>query len=332
MADLGLTSADILKAMSDLGGTGYAALTSGTDFNRHVDCMNAGLRRFYYLSRSNGRIWSFLTPRTKITLSVSGSASGAGFSITYAAGTGLTTLTLATAATGIFTEHMAGGVITFATTSNEYPIAGYTSEKVITITGDADAETGTFAVTEYGVFDLPTDCQGVLGRLNFWGETTYYQPLIRVGENRIRELRTGIDTPARPQYFATRFKTAAASAGQAWELLVYPRPDAAYTLEYLKVLHPTALTGTGTEYVPGGAAHSETILESCLAVFEQRYMGGPGVHSQAFAEALSRSIALDDEQNMPDFLGSPDTGDADCWGEGKHDHGGYHVTYNGSVP
>ena len=49
--------------------------------------------------------------------------------------------------------------------------------------------------------------------------------------------------------------------------------------------------------------HSETILESCLAIAEQRLENSSGIHTQKFQERLAASCAMDRQLQTPDTMG-----------------------------
>ena len=46
--------------------------------------------------------------------------------------------------------------------------------------------------------------------------------------------------------------------------------------------------------------HAETILESCLAIAEQRMENQSGIHSQKFVERLTASVAHDKQYYTPE--------------------------------
>ena len=79
---------------------------------------------------------------------------------------------------------------------------------------------------------------------------------------------------------------------QRFELRFYPEADQAYTVTLCYTILGDALTNA-TPYVRGGAAHAETIIESCLAIAETRQHNQIGLHQQLFRERLKASIAHD---------------------------------------
>lgn len=78
-------------------------------------------------------------------------------------------------------------------------------------------------------------------------------------------------------------------------LVVWPTPDAAYTLKFHYSIIPEMLTGN-LPYAYGGTEHAETLLLSCLSVAEERaedLRPQDRVHGPAFMVALRGSISRD---------------------------------------
>jgi hypothetical protein len=92
------------------------------------------------------------------------------------------------------------------------------------------------------------------------------------------------------------------TASTAYELLLSPTPDAAYSLHYHYRVAIPALDSTNTT-PPGGEAHGELYIESCLAAAEQRLHGEMGLHSARFMECLTASVLHDRKVSCPDTLG-----------------------------
>ncbi len=89
--------------------------------------------------------------------------------------------------------------------------------------------------------------------------------------------------------------------GQRFQLYVWPTADADYGLSFTYYVNPDALTDSFPHHM-GGMAHGETVLESCLAVAEQRLDDKSNVHSMKFRERLAASVSLD-RRSKPQSLG-----------------------------
>jgi hypothetical protein len=150
---------------------------------------------------------------------------------------------------------------------------------------------------------LPDDFGGIDGPLTYATADACNIEIPIVPEVRLRMLRQNNTTTGYPSYAATRMiNTFTGASGLRWELLLFPTPNAAYTLSFRYKVLPGELSDA-LPYPYGGAAHSETILEACLSVAEQRMDDEAGLHTQLFAERLAASIAQDQRNLMPEFFG-----------------------------
>lgn len=150
---------------------------------------------------------------------------------------------------------------------------------------------------------LPEDFGGVLGGV--FNATTSVCPYQLQPRDKswidLEFVRSSSQTGA-PRYFAVRAQAAVRdTAEQREELYVFPEADAAYTLRVSYYLVPAATDGTH-QHCYGGRAHAQTILESCLAVAEQRLNAKVREHTAAFAQRLAASIGLD-RRHQPQQLG-----------------------------
>lgn len=154
-----------------------------------------------------------------------------------------------------------------------------------------------------GDYNLPDDFGNIYGNLTFAAADQGVVPVQIVGEGEIRRLRQGnTQVEQFPTKAAVRPKVAGAGvAGQRWEILLWPTPDAVYTLSYQYDVLPNYIR-TGTPYPWGGAAHAETILMSCLAAAELHNNDVDGPMRARFLARLVASIKKD-RKLQPHFLG-----------------------------
>ncbi len=116
-------------------------------------------------------------------------------------------------------------------------------------------------------------------------------------------------------------------AGQRQQLLFFPLADQSYQVQFQYYLLPDYLSGS-SPYVYGGAAHVETIKESCLAMAEQLYDNMVGLHSGKFMERLAASIGQDKKNKAEVFGYNADRSDRKTYGmRGRLSYPLY--TYNG---
>jgi len=154
------------------------------------------------------------------------------------------------------------------------------------------------------VVPLPDDFGGFEGEATLLSsQSQMWWPIKLTSEQRIRAEYSAVPSATgRPLIIALQpIKGTTGTQGQRWQLTVFPQSDAAYTLQFQYYILPDYLTGA-FPYALGGAEHVETILESCLAIAEQRLDDSMGVHTQLFQQRLAASVAKD-RQSKPQTMG-----------------------------
>lgn len=176
-------------------------------------------------------------------------------------------------------------------------------------------------------YDLPDNFGWMLGDLTFGSSDNIIQPAVKlIGEGQIRMLQQGnIVTSGPPKYAAVRPKTTTGVTGQRFELLIWPTPDATYTLSYQYRALLNKIDASNP-YPYGGQIHGETILASCLAVAEDRHEDAQAEKRQRFMERLSASIEQDSQLDQ-EFFGY--NGDGSDTGLLSTIERVTNVTYNG---
>lgn len=184
---------------------------------------------------------------------------------------------------------------------------------------------------------LPDDFGGFEGPLTLQTTGSTAQPW-RIewrNEGDIRRMYSLTPSQTGPPIYAseTPVKGTVATAGQRFQLLIFPVADMDYTLQCQYYIHPDYLSGA-FPYAYGGPAHAETILESCLAIAEERLddvAKGQGPHGIKFMERLLASISMD-RRHKPQKIGrNLDRSDDDGRRGNPHDWGwSPNNTYNGS--
>lgn len=275
---------------------------SQNDSDRIDDFIDAGYRQLLQPPPlPNERVahsWSYLRPVASLTLwgTVSGTVSGVP---SYSASTGKSTITATTAK---FFATMVGKTLTFGTSGTTWTVTDYTSATVLQVSGDASGEASgqAFTVTADGDYQMPDDFGGIVqGSLYFTSDSNSYHPMRIVGEGAVlaaRQLDTTVAVSGiTPTICAfVPINSTSGSAGQRVNMLVWPAIDAGelhvarfsyHALQNrLSLARPFAL---------GGAAHYQTLLQSCLAMAEQYANDVRGVHWQSFIERLAASVHHD---------------------------------------
>lgn len=162
----------------------------------------------------------------------------------------------------------------------------------------------TLAITDgdYDI-DLPDDFGWIVGTFHYAPDVTA-RGIEMVGAGKVMELRQGTTVTNDPYYAGIRPKTLSTTTGSRWEAVFFPEPSNDRTLHYrYRVLEAKLGTDTGErEYPLGGPEHSETVLECCLAVAEQREDDVAGLHT-ALADRMVKDSIRRDRAHAPDYLG-----------------------------
>jgi hypothetical protein len=151
--------------------------------------------------------------------------------------------------------------------------------------------------------ELPDDFGGIEGEITMPSTTSRWYALQVTGEGRVRQKYAEMPTTTgQPLMAAVRpVKGTTARRGQESQLYVWPIADHDYTLQFAYYVNPDHLSKF-FPYHMGGMAHAETILESCLAIAEQRLDDAATTHSLKFKERLAASVNMD-RRRKPQNLG-----------------------------
>jgi hypothetical protein len=145
-------------------------------------------------------------------------------------------------------------------------------------------------------YSLPDDCGGIVTEfiITSSGGAPNRIPVIPI--NDLLQLDAEEAASAAVPKFAAIQTTSPLSpsttASQRYEVVFYPTPDTNYTASYEYPVHVNSI-GSTNAFLPGGAAHSQTIVASCLAVAEQYLTPDETVHQQEFQQRLQASIEYD---------------------------------------
>ena len=177
-------------------------------------------------------------------------------------------------------------------------------------------------------YDMADDFGHIVGEI-YYDSDNLQRPVKIVSVGTILELRSDCDDTGRPRVAAPNWKPSNGTDGQRQELLMYPTPDAAYTLTYRYEAYSGQLTAS-LPYALGGMKHSETLISSCLAVAEQRINGEKGVQSEAFLRNLATSVERDRKSGAQVFGNMGDHGDRSGYGDRfdpRFGSSNYEITY-----
>ena len=182
-------------------------------------------------------------------------------------------------------------------------------------------------------YGLPSDFGGVDGSLYYQRSDGKVHSIAKTDPSRIQYLRQrdSISLTGCPSEYAivTDYPSGLEQASNI--IMFWPTPDAAYTLK-VRYFIIAQLLSDNNPYPACDAYHNQTLIESCLAVAEERLEDQQSLHTTNFMQRLASSVAHDREKYSPDHM-SMDMDRSDNYTQ-MHDYhiaGGY-TSYNGYVP
>jgi len=285
--------------------------------------IQAGIRQFYYPPAVEGvdpgYEWSFLNPIT--TLETESAYTTGSLAVV----SGTCTLTGGTWPAWAATHG------TLIIDETEYSITTRDGDTQLTVVGDdVTAAQDGWSLGHAGYQDMPDDFGRVIGDLHFEA-SVYAQSITVVSEHRILTLLQRDNVTGRPRHAALRFKAAASTVGQRQEIVFWPKPNDDYTLTYRYEAFVGKLVPATTQYPLGGMKYSEVIVESCLAVAEQRANDERGIHWEAFTRLL-RTAVQQDRKAGARYFGAMSSGEATHVDPRRHSlQSSYDYTYNGDL-
>ena len=281
------------------------------------DCLLSGLRQFFFPPAPfAGYRWNFFRPITTLTTSAP-----------YSTGTVTVVDGVVTLASGTFPTWAAAGVFVYS--NNVYEINTRDSGTQITLVDlPLDVSAGASYEVNQQDYDLDDDFGYVNGDLTYAPELSW-PPIKPTNDSDIRRMRQLSSQTDRPLWYAVRPKAATLTTGQRFEMLFYPTPDEALRITFPYQPLPGKLTSTNI-YTYGGMQHGETLLESCLAIAEQRMNDVAGLHTQKFMERLSASVEVDKRLLPPNMGYNGDRSDRSRATWERAPSSGY-ATYGGAL-
>lgn len=258
--------------------------------------------------------WTFLESYAEITLTASVSGTADGTYSASASGRQLGTIEV-TPDSDIFTSSHVGMYLTVEDVGT-YRITSVTDGEPIekatvqVLTGQKAAGFSDKTVWLAGIYDLPSDFNGLLGNFYYMHNDSKYEAAVRlVPPDAIYRLWQQSDSDDEPRFAAVVAKEFADGTGQRWQLLVAPRPTDTRVWRYSYKVHHGDLSDTGN-YFLGGPNHYETIKALSLADAEEMTGKTSGVMRNKANRLLAASIDEDEDfsTNETESLADEDTG------------------------
>ena len=234
--------------------------------------------------------WSFLRPAATLTTTAP-----------YVTGTVTIVAGVATIAGGTWPSWAAQGALTIA--GGTYAVASVVGADLTLADTSVAADAGTTFSLGRVAYDLPLDFANIDGPLIYAaGQSILQSEVERISEYQLLGQLNSELLRGYPRLYAVRPKAIDMTASTAYELLISPTSDAAYSLYYhYRVAIPQL--DASNSVPPGGDAHGELYLEACLAAAEQKFHDGAALHTARFQECLVASVSHDRRVSCPDTLG-----------------------------
>lgn len=190
-----------------------------------------------------------------------------------------------------------------------YEVSVRTSGTLLTL-ANTDSSADTAAGTTYELlqyrFVMPDNFESLEGPI-YWSpdESLSNCPLTRRSDNYLRMLYQDSNTDTfeqEPKFYALLPYSTALTAAQTWAMTVWPAVHDVIHFKFRYNVQMFDLDATDA-YPPGGAQHSEMILEACLSEVELKYNDAPGPHTEKWLALLASSIKLDRQIAEADTVG-----------------------------
>lgn len=173
---------------------------------------------------------------------------------------------------------------------------------------------------------LPAEFGRLVGDM-YYQPDTGYSSIVQVAVGHVLAQRQQNSNAGRPRLAAIRYQESTGVAGQRQEAVFFPVPDAEYVLSYQYEAFGYKLTDA-SPYPLGGAKFAEVIIESCLAVAEQRADNQQSIHYSQFRELLADAV-MRDQKNQAGRFG--DMGETVRGGGDEFVRASGSITYKGQT-
>ena len=213
--------------------------------------------------------------------------------------------------------------------------AGYRAFLYPSVPGQIKRHTWSFLrpkailTTTVGVADyqLPDDVGALVGSLTYESADNAWRTVEITTVQNIRALRqnTATDQQGIPARGAVESLPPDANGSTRLRLLLWPEPDASYTLTYDYLAQPNNLSETNPRPY-GNAQHANCLIAAVLAAAEERFNDNQNARRMRFLDELAQAIAQD-RVHAPDTLGYNGDGSEDSFERWRYRRG-FTVTYS----
>lgn len=171
---------------------------------------------------------------------------------------------------------------------------------------EPEATLTTVAATQD--YTLPDNFGGFVGSELSFPDDEGYTPIKIKPIGHMQRLRQSASSGT-PHTAAIRAKASDGTAGQRWEILLYPNPDDAWILQYHYTINPEAVT-SGAPYPLGGPGQAEVLMLCCKWAADEFFNGGgDGRMEDRAMRKLVSAVQQDRTRHSPDYFGMVGDGD-----------------------
>lgn len=150
-------------------------------------------------------------------------------------------------------------------------------------------------------YNLPPNFGGMIGKF-YYDATALHKSIDVINAGLVLQHRAQTGLSGDPWEAAIQSLGAGANS-QRFQVIFYPEPDTSRTLNYQYAVTCDKLSASSNPNPLGGVVHRETLIESCLAMAEQRVEDSAGLHTDLFYRHLKASILRDSQGMSPKALG-----------------------------
>lgn len=141
-------------------------------------------------------------------------------------------------------------------------------------------------------YSLPLDFEQFTSDIYFDGVNYQYPPITQLPASRLMQLTSETTSTGVPSHYAIEVATHDGATAQSSVLVLDPTPDATYQLQGIYAIAVRPLSDSNP-YPPGGDAHGELFLASCLAKVESKFFDAVQVKQMEFQDMMANHINID---------------------------------------
>ena len=146
-------------------------------------------------------------------------------------------------------------------------------------------------------YQLPDDCGGIVGNLAFDSSDSGYSTIYKSAPEEILKWRSiNTNVSSYPERFAEEFTDDGGLTSQGRRLMLWPSPDASYTLNGEMDVTPVEMNEDTRPFGYGGRPLVETLLASMMAIVSPEL-------DELYRRRLRAAVQYDESHALPEFLG-----------------------------